>query len=112
MKNIEGIFTVELEDDERKLKATFGAIEKIEENIKPIMSLLQDALSYQVKFTDMVKVFHIGLAAYGDTRLKKEQIGDAILKSGMASFIPVYVEYLTYCVTGGKEGKENPLVQE
>lgn len=112
MQNIQGIFTIDLADDERRMKATFGAIEKIETNIKPIMALLQDAMTYNTKFTDMVGVIHIGLAASGDTRLKRDEIGEAVLNQGMASFMTPYVEFLTYCVTGGKEGKEDPLVQK
>lgn len=107
--NISGTFKINLLGQDRDLKATFGAIEKLEENGLSILKRLYDASTIAPKFVDVVDVIWYGLAGNRDTRLTREQIGEAILAEGLDKFAPVYIKFLTYCVTGDKTGSENPL---
>jgi len=108
-KNISGVFAINLLGQDRQLKATFGAIERLEESGVPILKRLYDATSIAPRFVDIVDVIWYGLAGNKDTRLTRDQIGEAVLAEGLDKFAPVYIKFLTYCITGEKSGVENPL---
>ena len=105
--NIRGEFSIELDGQARTLKANFDAIERLEGGLfnKPIVEKLYEAGQGRVAFRDVVTLIDIGLQANKDTRLSRNQIGEAVLKAGMANYIKVYIEYLTYCINGGQEAK-------
>lgn len=107
--NISGSFKINIAGQDRQLKATFGAIEKLEEQGIPVLKRLYDASSVAPRFVDVVDVIWYGLAGNKDTRLTREQIGEAVLSEGLDKFAPVYIKFLTYCVTGDKTTSENPL---
>ena len=106
--NIRGVFKLSLGGTEREIKATFDAIEKLENDLfkRPVVSVLQSAIAGSVSFRDVVSLIQAGLEAKNDTRLSRKEIGEFILDDGLAAFIPVFIEYLTYCLTGGKEQKK------
>ncbi len=95
----------------RTLKATFGAAEKIETSVLPlgIAEAVLRARKGEVKTTEMVGVFWVGLAAANDTRFTYEKLGDEMLKRGMSFYLVDYLNYLAYFLTGGQEQKINPF---
>lgn len=107
MENIRGEFKIQLAGQERTLKASFGAIETLETRLlkRGIMQALSEGMANQGTFTDIVAVIHTGLVAAKDTRMSMQEVGDAIMQAGLINFIEVYVEYLTYCITGGQRAK-------
>ena len=110
MRNINGEFKVILGGKERTLKATFGAIEKLEGGMLPksIMETLQSVMAGKVTFNDVVSVFMVGIEAFNnDTRMTRQQVGEAIFADGLVHHAKTYMEYLTYCITGGKESDGN-----
>jgi len=102
-----GIFTITLDDQAREMAANFGFVEMIEQTVikKPVIQLLDEALSGKFHITDMVSVFFIGLKANKDTRLTREQIGTEVVKLGSANFMQTYIEMLTCSITGSTELK-------
>lgn len=107
LSNIRGEFKVQLAGQERTLKASFDAVEQLESGglSKNIVLTLNDAAVGNVSMRDMTSLFAIGMKAAGDTRLSRQEIGQAIFEAGFSNFIPVFVDYLVYCITGGKPAK-------
>lgn len=101
--NISGEFHIELAGKKRTLKANFGCIEALETQIlqKGIFETLTDAMQNKGRFSDIVAVIHVGLVANKDTRLSRAEVGQAILDGGLVNFMETYIEFLTYCITGG-----------
>jgi len=112
MKNIAGQFKVTLNGRSITLKSTFGAIEVLEQEKlnRPLMGVLQDVVATrQLSMTDIISIYEVGMGAFGDTRMTRAQIGEAIFADGMINHIKPCVEYLTYCLTGGKESAPDPM---
>jgi len=108
--NIPGEFKITLAGKEKTIKATFGAVEKLENDLfkRTIFEVLNDALSGKVTFNNVVSVIQVGLeSARNDTRLSRQEIGEAVFADGLTAFIPPFIEYLTYCLTGGKKQGAN-----
>lgn len=107
--NIRGVFTVDLAGQERGLKANFDAIERLEGSVfkGPIITKLQEAVQGRASFKDVAGLIHTGLVCNKDTRLSREEVGAAVFEGGLVNFLPVYIDFLTYCITGGQEGKNN-----
>ncbi len=105
MENISGEFKVQLLGQERVMKANFKAAEKLEKEVlkREIAYVVLQASGYRIAATDIVDVIYVGLAANNDTRLKRDEIGEAVIKEGAANFAPIVIEYLKYFLTGGKE---------
>ncbi len=105
MNNISGEFKIKLLGQERVMKANFQAAEKLEKEVlkREISYVVLQASSYRISVTDIIDVIYVGLAANKDTRLKRDEIGEAVIAEGAAGFAPVVIEYLKYFLTGGKE---------
>lgn len=105
--NIRGEFNIELAGQMRTIKVNFDAIERLEGGLfsKPIVEKLYEAAQGRVAFRDVVTLIDVGLQAAKDTRLSRNQIGEAVLGAGMANYIKTYIDYLTYCINGGQEAK-------
>lgn len=111
MENIRGEFTVELAGQERTLKCTGGAMDGLEDRMgKAILRCLREALEGAPYFKDVVTVIHAGLVGNNDKRLSRLQIADAITEAGLNNVMPVYIDFLSYSLTGGKtpEVKDEP----
>ena len=108
--NLSGTFEIELCGSVRELKSNFKTNEKLERQVlkKPIMKALNDAIEGIIYFGDVVDVIVAGLAANGDTRLSRDEVGEYIHKKGLNTFLPFYIQYLTFSLTGG----EVPEVEE
>lgn len=108
IKNIPGEFIVTLDGKERTIKATFGAVEKLEGGLlgKTIFEALNDAMNGRVRYADVISVIMVGLEAFNrDTRMTREEIGNAVFAVGLTDFLATHIEFLTYCLTGGKKPK-------
>lgn len=107
VSNISGEFKIELAGQERTMKANFACIEALETQIlnKGIFETLTEAMQNKGKFTDITAVIHAGLAANKDTRLNRQEVGQALLEGGLVKYMEVYIEFLTYCITGGVKAK-------
>ena len=105
--NISGEFEIELKGKKHTMKANFACIESLETKIlnKGIFETLTEAMQNKGKFSDIVSVIQAGLAANKDTRLTRTEIGDAIMQAGLIQYMEVYIEFLTYCITGGVQSK-------
>jgi hypothetical protein len=112
MKNIAGQFKLTLGGRSVTLKSTFGAIEILEQDKfnRSIMAVFQELVATkQMSFSDMISVYEVGMAAYGDTRMTRSQIGEAIFQDGAVNHIKPCLDFLTYCLTGGKESAPDPM---
>jgi hypothetical protein len=114
MTNISGEFEIELKGTTRKMKATFAVIEKLENSVFLNSSVTEkffEAFNGKVRFSNMVDVFHVGLAATHDTRLSREEVAEAILDGGgVTAYLATYIQFLQYFIDGGKpKEKSNPL---
>ena len=109
MTNIRGEFRFQLAGQERVMKANFDCIERLETVIlhKGIFETLQDAMQNKAKFTEIVNIIHAGMSAAKDTRLTRAEVGQAIMEEGVVNFVGPCIEFLTYCLTGGKKGDDN-----
>lgn len=108
--NISGEFQIDLAGQKRTLKANFGCIEALETQIlqKGIFETLTDAMQNKGRFYDIAAVIHAGLVANKDTRLTRAEVGQAILEGGLVNYMETYIEFLTYCITGGVRSKGEP----
>jgi len=104
---IDGKFYIELAGQQRELAANFGFVEAIERSDikKPIVVLLDEALQGKFNISDIVSVFYQGLRANRDTRLDRAAVGEEILKFGVVKFIQLYIEFLTFAISGSTELK-------
>lgn len=114
MHNISGTFELEILGKKRDLRCTFGAIEALEGAIikRPLISLLNDALTGEIYFLHVLEVVLQGLKANGDTRFDRNEVGEYILEKGLDSFIPFFIEFLTYASVGSKKLKLEPATDE
>lgn len=103
VSNISGEFKINIAGQDRVMKANFACIEALETQIlhKGMFETLTDAIQNRAKFTDIAAVIHAGLAANKDTRLSRQEVGQALLEGGLVKYMEVYIEFLTYCITGG-----------
>lgn len=113
-KNIKGIFTLEIDGKERELKCNLGAVEDLEERVlkRPIIVALNDAMQGAVKVREIVDVIMVGLKANGDTRFKRDEVGEEVIRKGMAHYLELYIKYLTYAVTGEEEPETETVTEE
>lgn len=104
---IDGKFYIELADQKRELVANFGFIEAVEQSVikKPIVQLLDEAITGRFSISEMISVFYCALKANKDTRLNKEQVGEAVVNAGSIHFVKTYIEILTFAITGEIEIK-------
>jgi hypothetical protein len=108
--NIPGEFKIMLAGKEKTLKATFGAVEKLENELfrRTVFEVLSDAMTGKFAYRDVISVIQVGLeAARNDTRMTRQEIGEAVFADGLNEFAPVVAEYLAYCLTGGKKQGAN-----
>ncbi len=114
IENISGQFTITLGGVPRRMKCTFGAIENIEQHVvkKSILKLFSDVQKEDIFISDVVSVIWCGLAAAGDTRLSRKEIGDMIYAENPVEAFTVYIQFLTYALNGGKKEKETPAKGE
>lgn len=114
MRNISGTFEIELLGKKRDVKCTFGAVEALEGAIikRPLISLLNDALVGNIFFLHVLEVVIQGLKANGDTRFTREEIGQEMLDKGLDTFIPFFIEFLTYASVGSKALQLEPATDE
>ena len=105
--NIRGEFKFNLAGQDRMMRANFDCIERLETTILPkgIFVTLQEAMQNKGKFTDIVNVLHAGMVSAKDTRMTRSEVGQAILEEGVVNHIAIYIEFLTYCITGGKKSE-------
>lgn len=103
-RNISGLFKVEIDGVERDMKCTFSVIDALENQVfnRPIILVLNDALMGSISITNIVDVIIEGLNANGDTRFDRKEIGEQIVKNGADSYIPLFINFLTYAISGDK----------
>lgn len=104
MTNISGLFKVEIDGVERDMKCTFGAVDALENQIfnRPIIIVLNDAIMGSISITNIIDTIIQGLHANGDTRFNRNDIGEQIIKNGADNYIPLFLNFLTYAVSGDK----------
>ncbi len=114
MHNISGTFELELGGKKRDLKCNFGAVEALEGAIikRPLIALLNDALTGNIFFLHVLETVIQGLKSNGDTRMTREEIGQEMLEKGLDTFIPFFIEFLTYASVGSKKLNFEPVSEE
>jgi hypothetical protein len=107
ISNIRGEFKIELAGKERAMRATFEAIERLEGGLlrKTIVETLSDMGRGIVRVGELASVIHTGLACNKDTRLTRSEIGEELVRDGIAKHLPTVINYLSYLITGGQEAK-------
>lgn len=111
LKNISGVFPVDLNGQMRDTRMTLGVIESLERHIwkKPIAQVLSDATEGRVFCMDIIDALHIGLAGNKDTRLSREDLAEIMIAAGTARFIPWFIEFLSYALGGDDAEALNPI---
>lgn len=106
-RNIGGTFQVEIAGKKRDIKCTFGAIEKLEQEVykRPAISVLSDAINSNIYVSDIVDTIIVGLHFNGDTRFNRNNIADEIFSKGIDEYLDVVIRYLTYAISGDKSLK-------
>lgn len=106
MKNIAGVFYIDLFGKKKTLKATVGLTQRLEMEIykRPLIRVLKESLPpiSEPYVSDVYALFHEALIESGDTRFSYEQIGEEILsKGGAPAVLLLYQEILGYMLTAG-----------
>ena len=102
---LDGKFKIELLDQGREMCVNFGFIEAIEGRTprRPIMALLNEAMIGEAFHTDIIEAFYLGLRSNNDKRLSLKEIGDAVVTGGIGNYYKLYLNMLTYALTGNTE---------
>jgi|AKVG01.1.fsa_nt_gi hypothetical protein len=112
MTNINGIFQLEIDGQERELKASVGALERLENHIfkRPAEAVLNDCLKDGIMTSTLVDTILVGLHENRDTRFKREDILSEIDKRGKLTFYQFFIEFLDYLISRGNglEYEESP----
>lgn len=103
--NTKGVFPIEINGEMRDTICNFAAIERLERTVfkRPIMAVLNDGVSGNIFFHEVLDCVMTGLWANRDTRFKREEIGNEMAEKGLANYLEWYLKYLTYAVTGKTE---------
>ena len=101
-RNISGLFKVEIDGVNRDMKCTFSVIDALEGQIfkRPIVSVLNDAINGDIYITHLVYTIIEGLHANGDTRFDVDKVGNEIVENGAEKYIELFIEFLTYAISG------------
>lgn len=101
-KNIAGKFFIDLLGQKREMVINFGFCERVEKFTigKALVTLLAESISGNPMLTDVVSFVDEALRNNGDTRLKREQIGQAVFERGVHNFLKVYQDMLVYALNG------------
>lgn len=112
IKNISGVFPLEIQGKKRDTFCTFGVIENLERVHfeRPVISVLNDALNGKIFVINVVDAVMEGLHANKDTRFDRNDIGEEIIKRGMDEFIAWFIIFLTYAISGDKSLEVNKTV--
>lgn len=111
---IGGKFKIDLAGQEREMAANFAFVEMVELQVikKPISQLVNEAISGNFSVSNLVDVIACGLKANRDTRLTRSEIGEEIVKRGMVNFVQIYIQILTFAITGQAEPKLTEASEE
>ena len=72
---------------DRRLRPTFAALVLAEEELGPLFALVERAGAGQLRLTEMASLFWHCLAEHDE--LSREQVGEAVLETGLAGCAPV-----------------------
>ena len=105
MKNISGIFEIELNEKTYEAKCNFGVVERLERRIlnRSIFEALNDAVNGRIFLTDITDTIHTALLAGGNKNFKRDDVGEAVHSGGMENYVEWYIKFLTYALTGKTE---------
>ena len=105
MKNISGVFEIELDGKIYEAKCSFGVIERLERRIfeKSILEILNDAVNQKIYMSNIVDVVYTSILAAGEKKLSRDDVGEIIFKTGVQKYIEWYITFLTYALTGETE---------
>lgn len=114
MSNFKGEFEIELKGTKRKMKATFEVIDKLESTTfadSSVTRVFFNAAAGNVKFNVLTDVIYLGLCGAKDTRLSRDEVGQAIIEGGgLNHYLPIYIAFLQHFMDGGRKAdKSNPL---
>ncbi len=97
---------IKLAGQDRVMRATFAAIRGIENDLRTnIVPLLGRFANGDIGMHQTAVVIYNGLKGYEDTRLSVEQIGDAILDTGLNEVMVPVIEFLKVALDGVTLGK-------
>lgn len=99
-------FAVTLDGTEYTLRATFTAIRGIERDLKlNLLPLITKVSNGDVGVEQAAIVIFHGMRGFDDTRLKLEEIGDLIMKTGLSKVMVPVVDFLLHAMEGASLGK-------
>lgn len=103
--NTQGLFEIDLMGENREVKCNFAVIERLERHVynRPIMKVLTECIQGHVFFGEVVDTIIEGLKANGDTRFKRDEIGEYVHTHGLDTYVQWYIEFLTYALTGDRK---------
>lgn len=113
LKNISGEFVLTIEETDYQMKMDYGVIEKLERQIlnRPLLVILESALNGVVSISDVTEVLWQCMQRAKDTRLSRVQLGEKLVKNGIANFFDDYINVLNYAITGEMEVKTEPAAE-
>jgi hypothetical protein len=97
---------IDLDGQTRTMRATFASIRGIERDLKTnLVPLIEKLGRGDVGIEQAAVIVFHGLRGFGDTELNLDQVGEAILKTGLGSVMMPVVEFLSQAMQGVTLGK-------
>lgn len=98
--------TIHLDGMDRTMRASFSAIMAIEKALgKSMTAIINQVASGDMSITESATIVYHGLRGNDDTRMTFDQVGEAIVNSGMGAVSIPIVEFVSRSLNGVQVGK-------
>lgn len=102
-----GEVVVELDGRSYLLRPSFQTMVEIEQaSGRGLVPLARSLMGGDILVTDVVAVIQGGINAgleAGAKRMSRDEVGEAVYRTGVLALIPSVVAFLSGCITGGSE---------
>ena len=97
---------ITLNGAEYTMRATFGAIRGIERDLRTnLVPLIEKLACSDIGVEQMSVIIFHGLRGYDDTSMGLEEVGEAVVKGGIASVAVAVSRFLSLAMSGVSLGK-------
>lgn len=109
MNDLTNETTIELDGEQRIMRASFTAIMNIERALgKSMTAIITKIANGDLAITEAAHIIYHGLRGNDDKRLSFEQVGEAIMERGLSEISMPVVEFVSASLNGVSLGKSNP----
>ncbi len=104
---VRGEVTITLAGRRHVLRPSFAALAAAESEGKPILALVEEAAEGRTRLSDIAQLFHFCLALEGgEERPSPAELGEAILKTGLAEALTAYRRLLEVALGGAQDNRD------